>query len=140
MDNQFDPKASYIFRLTLGNNITDPDKQLGEVVLDLGTEKKFKDKSHTLSALMLNVNFERKIYQPGAIEIDIVVEEYVQALNGPAVPTVPSFQSVSTLFLRRMVTLSLHPVTPSGNHIIDDNQNRNILAQNYYVHEVNPQL
>ncbi len=140
MDNQFDPKSSYIFRLTLGNNITDPDKQLGEVVLDLGTEKKFKDKSHTLSALMLNVNFERKIYQPGAIEIDIVVEEYVQALNGPAVPTVPSFQSVSTLFLRRMVTLSLHPVTPSGNHIIDDNQNRNILAQNYYVHEVNPQL
>ena len=50
MDNQFDPKASYIFRLTLGNNITDPDKQLGEVVLDLGTEKKFKDKSHTLPA------------------------------------------------------------------------------------------
>ena len=140
MDNQFDPKASYIFRLTLGNNITDPDKQLGEVVLDLGTEKKFKDKSHTLSALMLNVNFERKIYQPGAIEIDINVKEYVQTLNGPVVPTNPSFQSVSSLFLRRMVTLAIHPVTPDGNQIIVDSQNRNILAQNYYVHEVNPQL
>ena len=39
-----------------------------------------------------------------------------------------------------MVTLAIHPVTPDGNQIIVDSQNRNILAQNYYVHEVNPQL
>ena len=137
---QFDPKSPYTFSLTFGNNITDPKQQLQKIEFDMGAAKEFTDQTKTFSVLILNVNIDRKIYQPGAVEVDMEVREVNKSLDGTPCETLPSFQSISGLFIRRMVTLEIHPISWDGSKMMVDRSKDYTVAQNYYVHEMNPQL
>jgi hypothetical protein len=137
---QFDPKSPYTFCLTFGNNITDPKQQLQKIEFDMGVAKNFTHQTKTFSILILNVSIDRQIYQPGAIEVEMEVREINKSLDGTPCETLPSFQSVSGLFIRRMVTLDIHPISWDGNEMTVDRTKDYNVAKNYYVHEMNPQL
>ena len=119
------------YKIIFGNSVVAPDTTIEELEIMQGQDNKFTDQSNSYSMVLHGVKFNRKIYQPGEIlaELDILLGK---------VSNVPTLKTVSSLFLQRMVTLEqFHYDAPNDKTKIS---NKVVVAKNYYVYEVNPQL
>ena len=114
-------KSTYLYKLYLGNSIekfsTPIDaielEQLGKVVV------KHKNVDYTLA--MQGVKVDRKVYQPGKIEVEISAEG----------TTEPTPEVLEQLLQKRIAKLVVSNDTQKSTFIV---------AENYYVQEVIPQF
>ena len=98
--------ATYVFRMTFGNTISSPGKQLQELVLEQDAEKRVTaDKSvnkETYSITLRGVKVNKKIYQPNEIDAEL---DFMEVGNDGITLKVPSIQAVTDLLLKRQVTV-----------------------------------
>ena len=134
--------ATYVFRMTFGNTISSPGKQLQELVLEQDAEKRVTaDKSvnkETYSITLRGVKVNKKIYQPNEIDAEL---DFMEVGNDGITLKVPSIQAVTDLLLKRQVTVDFLHVSKA----VDDSSKtvygmKHNVGKNYYVYEVNPQL
>jgi len=112
----------YDYKLVLGTRINDTNDNRSELTLIQSTD------SITIGGKACNiclngVKFTRKIYEPGLIEAEVVIEMQDSA------EALPSLDTVKELFIKRQTELI----------IINDSKPETI-AENYYVYQVNPVL
>jgi len=129
-------KVDYAFRLCLGENITSATLLLDEFILDQRGKtpveiKKGEDKGEYTISLQ-GVKFNRNIYHPGEIAAEV---EIGKGNNGAGVMTQ---ESINQLFLQRRVKLYIMKATKDI--IFADFSDFELIADNYFVHEVLPQL
>jgi hypothetical protein len=134
--------ASYLYSLEFGNTITAPAQNIEHITIRQGLEKEFYDASRRYAIMLHGLKMTRKIYQPNVIEAELDIKVLSQE-DGKATltKTTLSFQQVTDMLLRRFVTLSLLDVDPSNPKGSELKINKTyVIAKDYYVHEVNPQL
>ena len=134
----------YIYRLTFGNTITNPTKDLTQLCLEQGVRREFSEGNSKFFMLLQGVKVNRKIYQPTEIEAELVFMENTTNTSNTSENSnmkTPSLKSVSALFLYRRVTVDLLQVDrlPDTTRTLDYKATYTI-AQNCYVYELNPQL
>ena len=122
--------------LSIGKNIADEKAANDVVEIIQGETFIFSDNSIEYSIVLHGIKFNRKIYQPGEIlaELDIIFNRTNILFQTSAF----SLKTVTSLFVQRLVTLEQFHYVKSNNQI--EIADRTAIAQNYYVHEVNPQL
>ena len=134
--------ASYLYSLDFGNTITQPARNIDHLIIRQGLEKEFYDATRRYSIMLRGVKMTRKIYQPNTIEAELDIKVLSEDNDKKVLTqTTLSFQQVTDLLMRRFVTLSLLDVdmnTAAGEEPTINE--KYIIAKNYYVHEVNPQL
>ena len=140
-DTYTDSRNAVIFRLTLGDVIF--TKAPGELILDQGIQKLFKDNETKASYYIIlhSVQMNRKIYQPTEIEAEL--DFMLQTTNtlGADEVTAPSFKAVTDMFLKRRVKLEIAHVKMEASSLgITDVVSSYTLAENCYVFKVNPML
>ncbi len=134
-------KALYIYRLTFGNTINKKDDKLSTLLLEQGVRKEFTEGKDTYYLMFNGIKINRKIYQPSKIEVELDIMQTTKDSTGKETTKAPSFDSVTALLLQRQVKLDILEVEriPDTTRTIDYKATYN-LAQNFYVHELNPQL
>ena len=134
------------YLLVFGNKVSAPDKKIDELVLRQGGDVAFSDGTHQYKFILKGIKFNRKIYQPGEILAELVVEI-------PQTRT-PSLKTIADLFAQRMVTLEefmyddsetdMKMMMLGKSQYKADEVNKikisKVVAENYYVYEANPQL
>ncbi len=142
MGNGVNKKALYIYRLTFGNTINKNDNKLSTLLLEQGVRKEFTEGNDTYYLMFNGIKINRKIYQPSKIEVELdIMQTTKDSTTGKETTKAPSFDSVTALLLQRQVKLDILEVEriPDTTRTIDYKATYN-LAQNFYVHELNPQL
>lgn len=136
----------YIYRLTFGNTITNPTKDLTPLRLEQGVRREFTESisgnsDQEFYLMLQGVKVNRKIYQPTEIEAELVFMEKTTDTSGTSGMKAPSFKNVSALFLNRQVTVDILQVDRMTNttRTLDYDYEYNI-AKNCYVYELNPLL
>lgn len=140
MPNDVYTNGTYAYKLTLGNTITQPTAQRDEVTFVLGVAKKFAEGKNTYSAMMKDITIDRRIYDPCEIVVNMDFMQLTTTEGASEQQTPPSFESISELLLKRIVTLTIVPVTQDGSGSIKEIGAGDVVAQNYYIHQLNPQL
>ena len=135
-------KALYIYRLTFGNTINKKDNKLSTLLLEQGVRKEFTEGNDTYYLMFNGIKINRKIYQPSKIEVELdIMQTTKDSTTGKETTKAPSFDSVTALLLQRQVKLDILEVDRIADttRTIEYKATYN-LAQNFYVHELNPQL
>ena len=117
-----------IYKLTLSNNIEDPSKDIPELKVTQLGDTVFEHQNNKYSITLNGVQFDRKIYQPNEInaELHFMLQETPTKEN-----TILSQSDLQNLLLQRSVTLSVR---------LNEQTEDIVIAQNYYVHEICPQI
>ena len=141
-------EAKFIYRLTFGNNISDPGTKLSELKLEQGVQATFTDdnkKTYYLTFKGIKIN--RRIYQPTKIEAEFDFLE--QTTSGTSTGTgtttstiqAPSTDDVEALLLKRQVKVEIiHVNREEDTTKTTDYGNTFTVAENCYVYELFPQL
>ena len=140
-DTYTDSRNAVIFRLTLGEVIY--TKAPGELILDQGIQKLFKDNETMASYYIIlhSVQMNRKIYQPTEIEAELDFMLQTSNTSGQEEVTAPSFKAVTDMFLKRRVKLEIANIRKeAGSSVIERIVSSYTLAENCYVFKVNPML
>ena len=117
-----------IYKLTFLNNIEDPAKDLPELKVTQLGDTVFEHQNAKYSITLNGVQFDRKIYQPNEINAEL----HFMLQNSTAEnSTILTQNELKSILLQRFVTLSECPKEKSEDIVI---------AQNYYVHEICPQV
>ena len=131
--------TTLLYKLTFGNYIGDPGNKVDELVLRQyeGTDFAEEGTGNTYSVFLLGVKMNRKIYQPGEIEVEL---DFVPS-SGNKTKAPPLMDGVKDLFHNRIVSMSIVHVNENvSSHKWVIAGDEHIQAENYYVHEINPQL
>ena len=146
-DNQQNPTvrasettiATYLYKLTFGNKIDDPTKEIDQLVFRQGEVKKVTGETtnDVYLATLHGVKINRRIYQPCEIEAEIDFS----SSDGNTTLEQPSIDQVKGMFHQRFITLSIVHVNQNveKQKWVEEGYEYTI-AENYYVHELNPQL
>ena len=121
-NKQFTKTTTFTYVLFLGVDVKDPDKEVEQLTLQSKKEMEYQEK---WKITLQGVKFNRRVYEPGKIEAELVVrpkDANVEKL---------SMAKATELFQHRFAELSILDTTT---------QERQNMAWNYYVYEVNPQL
>ena len=124
--------------LTFGKNIA--GGETNDVIRELRQGAiYYPDGESSYSIVLHGVKFNRKIYQPGEIlaELDIMFDKtYPLASQTSPITSksVLTLRTVTSFFVQRMVTLEQFHFEDQGETDLQ------LVAENYYVHEVNPQM
>ena len=132
MSTEKGKNAIFVYRLTFGPRITDPQTEMKELSLDQGVRQEFSDNEHEYYLTLHGVKINRKIYQPVEIEAELEFIDKAAEL-GSGLTTAPSFNDVSALLLKRLVTVEIYEVDPT---VSPDNLKPETLATNCYVYEM----
>ena len=126
--------GAYVYELTLGNYLS--GKASDEHKLKQGNSFKCDDEELKVSYYVVFLGFKmiRRIYQPSEIVAELDVTQSITDTSGTKKTTTPSFDDVNETLLRRLVTLKFVPVDETSN------ERTFTIAENFYVHEVEPQL
>lgn len=116
-----DDLRQYSYKLVLGAKINETDNR-GELTLIQSTVS-ISIGGRACSICLNGVKFTRKIYEPGLIEAEVIIEKQASATALPALDT------VKELFIKRQTKL-----------IIIKESTPETIAENYYVYQVNPVL
>ena len=117
-----------IYKMTFLNNIEDPAKDLPELKVTQLGDTVFEHQNAKYSITLNGVQFDRKIYQPNEINAEL----HFMLQNSTAEnSTILTQNELKSILLQRFVTLSECPKEKSEDIVI---------AQNYYVHEICPQV
>ena len=117
-----------IYKLTFLNNIEDPDKVLPELIVTQLGDTVFEHQNAKYSITLNGVQFDRKIYQPNEIDAEL---HFMLQNSTKEDSTILSQSDLQSLLLQRIVTLSVCPQEQTEDTVI---------AHNYYVHEICPQV
>ena len=120
----------FTYRLYFQENIEDSSKDVTQLTIAQRTSTSLKLKSTTYDIGLIAIEFERKVYQPGRISAEIQITALTDT-NGNQGTTL-SQDDLKDLLLQRRVTLSIEPK--------DDHDSEMVIAENYYVHEISPQV
>ena len=118
---------SYNYKLYLGSSIEDPTKTVTSLSLipEEGEQVKIDSTNYTIT--LQGVKFTRKIYEPGLIEAEVTISP------------VPDVDKVNTLFMMRMAELTIID-TRENLTLVNDEDKEKVIAKNYFVYMVNPQI
>ena len=128
MDKDAKTAKGLIYKLTLSNNIEDPSKDIPKLKVTQLGDTVFEHQNNKYSITLNGVQFDRKIYQPNEInaELHFMLQETPTKEN-----TILSQSDLQNLLLQRSVTLSVR---------LNEQTEDIVIAQNYYVHEICPQI
>ena len=129
---------TFSYKLTLGNTIDNEAKDSLE--LEQRDKKSITIGEKSYKIALNGVKFNRKIYQPGEIEAEILINEDLTGKDKIFATEVPTSSETKSLFMMRQVTLQVIQKDDDGNQVNTENPDDNKIAINYYVHELNPQL
>ena len=141
-------EAKFIYRLTFGNNISNPGTQLSELKLEQGVQTTITDdenkKAYYLTFKGIKIN--RRIFQPTKIEVELDFLEQTTTTTASGTTTsvnqaAPSVKDVSDLLLERQVKVEIiHANRVEDTTETTDYGNTFTVAENCYVYELFPQL
>lgn len=120
----------FTYRLYFQENIEDSSKSVTELTIAQRTSTSLKLKTATYDIGLIAIEFERKVYQPGRISAEIQITALTDTKGNQG--TTLSQDDLKDLLLQRRVTLSIEPK--------DDHSSEMVIAENYYVHEISPQV
>ena len=120
----------FTYDLHFHENIESPDKTVPGLTLVQRVTTSLQHNSLSFDIELNEVEFQRKIYQPGCITANLQII-YHNAV-GPEAQTMLSQDDLKTILLQRRITLGIAPK--------DDEDSEIIIAENYYVHEIIPQV
>ena len=126
----YENASEFIYKLFFHENIEDPGKKVPELTIIQRTKTTLTKNGESFDINLDELLFERKIYQPGCIVANIQI-----SFQSDKVSESSSFISqddLKELLLQRRVTLTLMPVS--------DPKAATTIAENYYVHEIVPQM
>ena len=142
MATNSDQAKVYNFRLSFGNTISEPGKDVPKLVLEQGVRQGFKDSVREYYLTLGGVKVSRKIYEPLKIEVELTFEQKRDSNDSQNfIPQAPDASDVTNLLLRRMARLDMVEVDRAVDttSVLDYKDEFNI-AKNCFVYEVNPQL
>ena len=116
-----------IYKLTFLNNIEDPAKDLPELIVTQLGDTVFEHQNAKYSITLNGVQFDRKIYQPNEIDAEL---HFMLQNSTREDSTILSQSVLQSLLLQRIVTLS----------VSQEQKEDVVIAHNYYVHEICPQV
>lgn len=128
--HELDNSSELIYKLSFHENIVDPGKEMPELTIIQRKKTSLTRNGETFDIDLNKLSFERKIYQPGCIVANIQI--CFQSNNVTESSSFFSQDDLKELLLQRRVTLT-------GMSAADPNTLTNI-AENYYVHEIVPQM
>lgn len=118
---------TYIYKLYLGNSIENLSTPIDAIELEQRGKFNVRVGTSTYTLAMQGVKVDRKVYQPGKIEVEISAEG----------TTEPTPEVLEQLLLKRIAKLVVFP----SNVLQKDVDKVTItVAENYYVQEVIPQF
>ena len=140
-NNSDQTNATYIYRLIFGNTITAPNTDITKLLLEQGLQKEVTEDNITYNLTLRGIKVNRKIYQPTEIEAELDIMQKTTDATGNTTTSIPSFEGVSALLLRRLVKIELVEVEQlvDTTHTIKYD-NVIVVADNCYVYELNPQI
>ena len=129
--------ASFVYRLTLGSLISEEKSE--KLTLEQGVSNLFADEEKDVAYYVVLLGFKmiKRIYQPTEIVAVFDITQSITDTSGKKVTTVPPFEDVTETLLRRRVKLEFAPVSTANN---SDRASVYTIAENCYIHEVEPQL
>ena len=122
----FKETLEFTYVLYFHENIESPDKDVPELALEQRATTSLNYNNQSFDIELNGVEFQRKIYQPGCITADL------QLIYQSEAPVMLSQEDLKTILLQRRITLGITPKDAYDSEII--------IAENYYVHEIVPQL
>ena len=122
----FKETLEFTYVLYFHENIESPDKDVPELALEQRATTSLNYNNQSFDIELNGVEFQRKIYQPGCITADL------QFIYQSEAPVMLSQEDLKTILLQRRITLGITPKDAYDSEII--------IAENYYVHEIVPQL
>ena len=122
----FKETLEFTYVLYFHENIESPDKDVPELALEQRATTSLDYNNQSFDIELNGVEFQRKIYQPGCITADL------QFIYQSEAPVMLSQEDLKTILLQRRITLGITPKDADDSEII--------IAENYYVHEIVPQL
>ena len=135
----FKKATGYTYRILFDENIANPKKEVTPFSLNEGGEAAFTYMNIRYSVVLKEMQFERKLYQPGQITAEIHVMRVDKeagtawvkndAVGKDEVPLPLKF--LRELLLQRRVTMLISP---------KDADQEVVVAENYYVHEITPKV
>ena len=125
-NSAFKETLELTYGLHFHENIESPDKKVPELKLAQRATTSLNYDNQSFNIELNEVEFQRKIYQPGCITANL------QFIYQSEAPAILSQDDLMTILLQRRITLSITPKDADGSKII--------IAENYYVHEIVPQL
>ena len=129
--------ASFVYRLTLGSLISEEKSE--KLTLEQGVSNLFDDEEKDVAYYVVLLGFKmiKRIYQPTEIEAVFDITQSITDTSGKKATTVPPFEDVTETLLRRRVKLEFAPVSTANN---SDRASVYTIAENCFIHEVEPQL
>ena len=129
--------ASYVYRLTLGSLISEEKSE--KLTLEQGVSNLFDDEEKKVAYYVVFLGFRmvKRIYQPTEIEAVFDITQSITDTTNTQATTVPPFDDVISTLLRRTVKLDYAPVNTANT---SDRVNIYTIAENCFIHEVEPQL
>ena len=125
--------SELIYKLEFHENIEDPGKSIPGLTIVQRTKTTLTWKDQTYDIDIDKLSFERNIYRPGCITADIqICFQPVKSDKEKESSKFFSQDDLKDLLLQRRVTLSSTPV--------QDQKTPTTIAENYYVHEIVPQM
>ena len=126
----FENASEFIYKLQFYENIEEPGKELPALTIVQRTKTTLTRKGVSFDIDLDELSFERKIYQPGSIVANIQVCFQSEKVTDSS--ALFSQDDLKELLLQRRVKLTVEPVT--------DKKADTVIAENYYVHEIEPQM
>jgi hypothetical protein len=120
----------FTYDLYFHENIESPDNTVPELALVQRATTSLIHNNLSFDIELNEVEFLRKLYQPGCITANLQII-YQDAIGSEA-PVMLSQDDLKTILLQRRTTLGIAPKDAEGPEII--------IAENYYVHEITPQV
>ena len=126
----FQDASEFTYKLHFHQNIESPDDTVPELTLVQRTTTSLKYNSLDFDIDLNDIDFHRKIYEPGCITANLQISyQTVLGLTGSAIL---SQDDLKTIFLQRRIALG---IAPKGTE-----EEETVIAENYYVHEIVPQV
>lgn len=134
-------QSLFVYRLTLGDCILTSSGNSSKLTIEQEIKKSCNGDGGTYTITLHEVNVKKKIYQPCEIIAEMDLEKEQKEASGTVKTVAPSFKDAQDLFLKRLVKLEL--VVANTMEDVDGTDNHSTIytiAENYYVHALNPQL
>lgn len=127
--SNFEKASEFTYKLYFYENIEDPGKEVPELTLIQRTSVTLRNNTHTYDINLDEIEFDRKIYQPGCITANIQISIHAEDKSKASML---SQEELRNLLLQRRIKLTVEPE--------NDPNAAAVIADNYYVHEIVPQV
>ena len=125
---EFVNASEFTYKLYLRENLASASVKVPDLTLVQLAETDLEFEGSKYKVAVRDINFGRKVYQPGEIKAEIMIT-LMGDTNEDTMVIPPD--KLKTLLLHRKVTMTILP---------KDAKAETVVARNYYVHEINPRV